>query len=627
MARKIETILSVKDQATKKIHSVEGSIKRFSVSAKRELKTLSSLPNIIAGAAIVTLGKNFVQAGMKIEVFRKQLEAVSGSAREADRQLAAIREFARTSPLETEDVVKSFVRLRAVGIKPTEEQLKTLGGVATLFNTQLGDVSNAMIGMEKEVLRRLGVEIDRTGKTAIITSGKVRREVGKDSASIRAALLEVWEERFPNAIETASDTLTARLAIMRSNIFEFQAQLIEEFLPKMNSGVGGINESLESMVKNVKQVAAGIKILLMPIRALWNAFQIAADLIVASGMSIYEIFALLIDQVMGWAKIFTQTMASIPTMSEMFANPKAALEDFLSGFEDVKSVYGELSRTTREHFDNIKIHGKTFSAEMDKNLGDIADSVANVVVALNNLDRRSNITGDLGGGSMGGDDAGNPVNAPVAKKESALQEYLTKVREMGAKARLKADQQEAEERSRIAQTMEGSARQTNEALHSLGMQAVANSKMAAKKKKAILIAMAISEGAAAAMSATRAAWSDMSNSTVYEAIAKNIAGVAQVATIQAAQIAAISSAKFATGTSFAPGGMALVGERGPELVNLPRGSQVVTNAMTRQIMNNPQVTYNINVSGDAGPDTVRSVENALERHARLTRMALRYGYI
>jgi phage-related minor tail protein len=34
---------------------------------------------------------------------------------------------------------------------------------------------------------------------------------------------------------------------------------------------------------------------------------------------------------------------------------------------------------------------------------------------------------------------------------------------------------------------------------------------------------------------------------------------------------------FATGTNFAPGGLALVGERGPELVNLPRGSQVIPN--------------------------------------------------
>jgi hypothetical protein len=32
---------------------------------------------------------------------------------------------------------------------------------------------------------------------------------------------------------------------------------------------------------------------------------------------------------------------------------------------------------------------------------------------------------------------------------------------------------------------------------------------------------------------------------------------------------------YAEGTNFAPGGMSLVGERGPELVNLPRGSQVI----------------------------------------------------
>jgi ElaB/YqjD/DUF883 family membrane-anchored ribosome-binding protein len=34
---------------------------------------------------------------------------------------------------------------------------------------------------------------------------------------------------------------------------------------------------------------------------------------------------------------------------------------------------------------------------------------------------------------------------------------------------------------------------------------------------------------------------------------------------------------FANGTNFAPGGLAMVGERGPELVNLPRGAQVYPN--------------------------------------------------
>jgi hypothetical protein len=51
--------------------------------------------------------------------------------------------------------------------------------------------------------------------------------------------------------------------------------------------------------------------------------------------------------------------------------------------------------------------------------------------------------------------------------------------------------------------------------------------------------------------------------------------------------------KFAVGTSFAPGGMALVGEQGPELVNLPRGSQVYTNSETNNILNKTGLTVHL----------------------------------
>lgn len=41
---------------------------------------------------------------------------------------------------------------------------------------------------------------------------------------------------------------------------------------------------------------------------------------------------------------------------------------------------------------------------------------------------------------------------------------------------------------------------------------------------------------------------------------------------------------FAVGTRYAPGGMALVGERGPEMINLPRGSQVIPAAQTSAML-------------------------------------------
>jgi hypothetical protein len=43
------------------------------------------------------------------------------------------------------------------------------------------------------------------------------------------------------------------------------------------------------------------------------------------------------------------------------------------------------------------------------------------------------------------------------------------------------------------------------------------------------------------------------------------------------QAAGVVVPKFASGTNYAPGGTALVGERGPELVNLPKGSRVTPN--------------------------------------------------
>lgn len=58
---------------------------------------------------------------------------------------------------------------------------------------------------------------------------------------------------------------------------------------------------------------------------------------------------------------------------------------------------------------------------------------------------------------------------------------------------------------------------------------------------------------------------------------------------------------FANGTNDAPGGMALVGERGPEIVNLPKGSQVIPNDRTNNALH--QMQPNVNVQ-PATPEVV-----------------------
>ena len=56
----------------------------------------------------------------------------------------------------------------------------------------------------------------------------------------------------------------------------------------------------------------------------------------------------------------------------------------------------------------------------------------------------------------------------------------------------------------------------------------------------------------------------------------------------------------AAGTNFFPGGLTLVGERGPELVALPRGSQIHNSESTSRMMGGGgiSVTVNANMSND-----------------------------
>jgi len=97
-----------------------------------------------------------------------------------------------------------------------------------------------------------------------------------------------------------------------------------------------------------------------------------------------------------------------------------------------------------------------------------------------------------------------------------------------------------------------------------------------------------------------------------------LAGI--VAALGAVQIAAIAATKYATGTNSAKGGMALVGEYGPEMVNLPRGSQVVAANKTQAMLRGSMAQNTVVVTGEfriKGTDLVLTLEQAQARNNRI----------
>lgn len=93
--------------------------------------------------------------------------------------------------------------------------------------------------------------------------------------------------------------------------------------------------------------------------------------------------------------------------------------------------------------------------------------------------------------------------------------------------------------------------------------------------------------------------------------------IAQAA-VGATQIAAIAATPFAKGTQFAPGGMALVGEQGPELMNVPRGSQILSNNRTNRALEG--INSQANISGEftvRGTDLVLVLDRAQSKQKRV----------
>jgi hypothetical protein len=147
---------------------------------------------------------------------------------------------------------------------------------------------------------------------------------------------------------------------------------------------------------------------------------------------------------------------------------------------------------------------------------------------------------------------------------------------------------------------------------------------AGEDQKEIMLAVALVKAAAAAVEAIYTVWANPEGEVWYK-IAMTAVAVAEVVATTATQISAINAA--ARGTSYSPGGLTLVGEEGPELVNMPRGSQVHTTYETSRIANNYGGNFNPVLNFYGNNTSAAEVKRGLELFQKQYGAAGRLGYL
>lgn len=217
-------------------------------------------------------------ANNSFEQLSGSLKTVTGSAKGAQEAFALIEKFAIDTPYQLNEIVEAFIRLKALGLEPSEAALTSYGNTASAFGKNIldfvGAVAAATVG-EFERLKTFGIKAKVVNDDVSFTFAGVTTKVNKNAAEIEKYLRSLGDVNFAGAMEEQMKTMSGVL----SNI--------EDGFEKMYRDIGknGLNDALKDtftqfneLVEKSGSAAATIgKTLTFAVKAASKAFFTLAE--------------------------------------------------------------------------------------------------------------------------------------------------------------------------------------------------------------------------------------------------------------------------------------------------------------------------------------------------------------
>lgn len=217
-------------------------------------------------------------ANNSFEQLSGSLKTVTGSVKGAQEAFALIEKFAIDTPYQLNEIVEAFIRLKALGLEPSEAALTSYGNTASAFGKNIldfvGAVAAATVG-EFERLKTFGIKAKVVNDDVSFTFAGVTTKVKKNAAEIEKYLRSLGDVNFAGAMEEQMKTMSGVL----SNI--------EDGFEKMYRDIGknGLNDALKDtftqfneLVEKSGSAAATIgKTLTFAVKAASKAFFTLAE--------------------------------------------------------------------------------------------------------------------------------------------------------------------------------------------------------------------------------------------------------------------------------------------------------------------------------------------------------------
>lgn len=171
---------------------LQGAFGQASGGLDNFMNKLGPVGGMIVGAfsvtAVLGFGKAVFDVTSNFEKMAAVLKNTLGSGAQASLALENIKEFAKTTPFSVQELTSSFVKLANQGFRPTNDQMRKLGDLASstgkTFDMLTEAIIDAQVG-EFERLKEFGIRAQKAGDQVTFTFKGVETQTKFSNEAIR----------------------------------------------------------------------------------------------------------------------------------------------------------------------------------------------------------------------------------------------------------------------------------------------------------------------------------------------------------------------------------------------------------------------------------------------------------
>lgn len=265
-----------------KLETQAGQNEKANKSLGASFGGLRTVVTALAGSLAVS---KFIETAGSFESMAISLEVVTGSAEKATAAMAGIREFAKNTPFQVSEITDAFIKLKALGLTPSEAALRSYGDTASAMGKSLNQmieaVADASTG-EFERLKEFGIKAKSQGDDVAFTFQGVTTTVKKNAEEIEGFLRGIGETKFAGAMSKQMDTINGKI----SNLGDSFDSLMVTYA---NLGAGeGAKGALDFAIDAVNSLTTGIEALPLLFTVIFAEFDKMATNISFGARSLYE---------------------------------------------------------------------------------------------------------------------------------------------------------------------------------------------------------------------------------------------------------------------------------------------------------------------------------------------------